>query len=160
MAITVTVVINGGRNSSVGSVLGSLSCVMQRRGNILLASGRGDFSLGDSMGSDSIPPKTLSDESINRSLVCAHMHFILQSQKILTFMSCKTRGNADNKNTPCMHHPRRRNMTTPLVRFKNKQTVTYTKISPKMVNSRYISGKAEKKRKKKAMTVTVSIKGY
>ena len=27
------------------------------------------------MGSNSIPPKTLSDESINRALVCAHMHF-------------------------------------------------------------------------------------
>ena len=28
------------------------------------------------MGSDAIPPKTLSDESIyKRGLVCAHMHF-------------------------------------------------------------------------------------
>ena len=33
------------------------------------------------------PPKTLSDESINRGLVCAHMHFIAHTQKILTFMS-------------------------------------------------------------------------
>ena len=33
------------------------------------------------------PPKTLSDESINRGLVCAHMHFIARTQKILTFMS-------------------------------------------------------------------------
>ena len=32
-------------------------------------------------------PQTLSDESINRGLVCAHMHFIAQTQKILTFMS-------------------------------------------------------------------------
>ena len=39
------------------------------------------------MGSNSIPTKTLSDESINRGLVCAHMHFIAQTQKILTFMS-------------------------------------------------------------------------
>ena len=30
-----------------------------------------------------IPPKTLSDESINRGLVCAHMHFIARTQKIL-----------------------------------------------------------------------------
>ena len=45
-------------------------------------SGRGDFSLGNS-----IPPKTLSDESINRGPVCAHMHFIALTQKILTFMS-------------------------------------------------------------------------
>ena len=50
-------------------------------------SGRGDFSLGVNVGSNSIPPKTLSDESINRGLVCAHMHFIARTQKILTFMS-------------------------------------------------------------------------
>ena len=39
------------------------------------------------MGSNSIPPKTLSDESIDRDLVCAHMNFIARTQKILTFMS-------------------------------------------------------------------------
>ena len=50
-------------------------------------SGRGDFSLGVNMGSNSVPPKTPSDESINRGLVCAHMHFIARTQKILTFMS-------------------------------------------------------------------------
>ena len=50
-------------------------------------SGRGDFSLGANMGSNSIPPKTLSDESMNRGLVCAHMHFIARTQKILTIMS-------------------------------------------------------------------------
>ena len=33
------------------------------------------------------PQKTPSDESINRGLVCAHMHFIARTQKILTFMS-------------------------------------------------------------------------
>ena len=32
-------------------------------------------------------PKTLSDESINRVLVCAYMHSVAQTQKILTFMS-------------------------------------------------------------------------
>ena len=42
---------------------------------------------GAELGSNSIPPKTLSDESINRGLVCAHMHFIAPTQKILTFMS-------------------------------------------------------------------------
>ena len=31
--------------------------------------------------------KTLLDESINRGLVCAHMHPIVRTQKILTFMS-------------------------------------------------------------------------
>ena len=49
--------------------------------------GRGDFSLGVNMGSNSIPPETPSDESINRGLVCAYMHFIAWTQKILAFMS-------------------------------------------------------------------------
>ena len=47
----------------------------------------GIFPLGVNMGSNSIPPKTLSYESTNRGLVCAHMHFIARTQKILTFMS-------------------------------------------------------------------------
>ena len=38
-------------------------------------SGRGDFSLGVDLGSDSIPPE-LSDESVNQGLVCARMHSI------------------------------------------------------------------------------------
>ena len=76
-----------GRNSSVGSAWARCP---QRRGfdpPVGTFSGRGDFSLGVNMGSNSIPPKTLSDESINRGLVCAHMHFIAQTQQILTFMS-------------------------------------------------------------------------
>ena len=76
-----------GRNSSVGSAWARCP---QRRGfdpPLGKFSGRGDFSLGVSMGSNSIAPKTLSDESINRGLVCAHMHFIARTQKILTFMS-------------------------------------------------------------------------
>ena len=32
-------------------------------------------------------PKTLLDESINRVVVCAHMHSIARTQKMLTFMS-------------------------------------------------------------------------
>ena len=79
--------IDMGRNSSVGSVWARCP---QRRGfdpPLGTFSGRGDFSLGVNMGSNSIPPKTLSDESINRGLVCAHMHFIARTQKILTFMS-------------------------------------------------------------------------
>ena len=39
-------------------------------------SGRGDFSLGVNMGSDSNPKKSLSDESVNRGLVGAHTHSI------------------------------------------------------------------------------------
>ena len=78
---------DGGRNSSVGSAWARCP---QRCGfdpPLGTFSGRGDFSLGVNMGSNSIPPKTLSDESINRGLVCAHMHFIARTQKILTFMS-------------------------------------------------------------------------
>ena len=76
-----------GRNSSVGSVWAR--CPQCRGFDPPLGtfSGRGDFSLGVNMGSNSIPPKTLSHESINRGLVCAHMHFIARTQKILTFMS-------------------------------------------------------------------------
>ena len=58
---------SGGRNSSVGSAWARCP---QHRGF--------DPPLGT---------KTLSDESIDRGLVCAHMHFIAQTQKILTFMS-------------------------------------------------------------------------
>ena len=107
----------GGRNSSVGSAWARYP---QRRGfdpPLGTFSGRGDFSLGVNMGSNSIPPKTLSDESINRGLVCAHMHFIARTQKILTFIP--RRVNAGNKNTPSMHHPRRRNVTTLMVGLKN-----------------------------------------
>ena len=81
------VVVGLGRNSSVGSAWARCP---QRRGfdpPLGAFSGRGDFSLGVNMGSNSIPTKTLSDESINRGLVCAHMHFIARTQKILTFMS-------------------------------------------------------------------------
>ena len=77
----------GGRNSSVGSAWARCP---QRCGfdpPLGTFSGRGDFSLGVNMGSNSIPPTTLSDESINRGLVCAHMHFIARTQKILTFVS-------------------------------------------------------------------------
>ena len=75
-----------GRNSSVGSAWARCpqSQVRSSSGDIF---GRGDFSLGVNMGSNSIPPKTASDESINRGLVCAYMHFIARTQKILTFMS-------------------------------------------------------------------------
>ena len=77
----------GRRNSSVGSA--RARCPRCRRFDPPLGtfSGRGDFSLGVNMGSNSIPPKTPSDESINRGLVCAHMHFIARTQKLLTFMS-------------------------------------------------------------------------
>ena len=77
----------GGRNSSDGSAWAR--CPQCRGFDPPLGtfSGRGDFSLGVNMGSNSIPPKAPSDESINRGLVCAHIHFIARTQKILTFMS-------------------------------------------------------------------------
>ena len=56
----------GGRNSSVGSAWAHCP---QRRGfdpPLGTFSGRGDFSLGVNMGSNSIPPKTPLDESINQ----------------------------------------------------------------------------------------------
>ena len=77
----------GGRNSSVGSAWPR--CPQRHGFDPPLGTffGREDFSLGVNMGSNSIPPKTPSDESINRGLVCAYMHFIARTQKILTFMS-------------------------------------------------------------------------
>ena len=45
--------------------------------------------------------------------------------------------NAGNKNTPSMHHPRIRKVTTSMVGLK---TVTEAKISPKMVKPRDIAG--------------------
>ena len=47
------------------------------------------------------------------------------------------------KNTPSMHHSRRRNVTTSMVGLK---TVIYAKISPKMVNARDIAGEPRRRR--------------
>ena len=77
----------GGQNSSLvvfGLAVHSVAGSILLWGNFY---GRGDFSLGVNMGSNSIPPKTLSDESIDRGLVCAYMHYIARTQKILTFTS-------------------------------------------------------------------------
>ena len=51
--------------------------------------------------------------------------------------SCPRWVNAGNKNTPSMHHAWRLNVTTSMVGLK---TVTYAKISHKMVNPRDIAG--------------------
>ena len=84
----------GGRNSSVGSAWARCPRCRGFDPPLGTFSDRGDFSLGVNMGSNSISPpppppqrKKLSDESINRGLVCAHMHFIARTPKILTFMS-------------------------------------------------------------------------
>ena len=105
------------------------------------------------MGSNSSPPKTPSDESINRGLVCAHMHFIARTQKILTFIR---RVNAGNKNTPSTHHPRRRNVTTLMVGLK-KWSHTQ-KSHPKVVNPRDTAGERKKKKKKKERVKLLSVR--
>ena len=78
---------DGGRNSSVGSAWAR--CPRRRGFDPPLGtfSVEGIFPLELTWVQNSIPPKTPSDESINRGLVCAHMHFIARTQKILTFMS-------------------------------------------------------------------------
>ena len=69
------------------------------------------------MGSDSFSQKTLSDESINPGLVCAHVHSIVDSEDpdihVLDGWMPAT------KNTPSMHHPQRQNVTTSMVGLKN-----------------------------------------
>ena len=137
----------GGRNSSVGSAWARCPRCRGFDPPLGTFSGRGDFSLGVNMGSNSIPPKTPSDESINRGLVCAHMHFIAQTQKILTFI-CPRRVNAGNKSTPSTHHPRRRNVTTLMVGLKNghiRKNLTQKSGEPQ----RYSWGTGKKKKKKK-----------
>ena len=88
-------------------------------------------------------------ESTNRGLVCAHMHSIARTQKILTFMSY-TGECRPQKNSTSMHHPRIRNVTISMAGFKKK--VTYAKISPKMVNPRDIAGE---RRRRRITTITI-----
>ena len=57
----------GGRNSSVGSAWARCPRCRGFDPPLGTFSGRGDFSLGVNMGSNSILPKTPSDESIDRT---------------------------------------------------------------------------------------------
>ena len=50
------------------------------------------------------------------------MHSTAQTQK--SWHSCPRRMNAGNKNTPSMHHPQRRNVTTSMVGIKKKWSHT------------------------------------
>ena len=80
-------------------------------------SNKWDFSLGvitPTSRSDSIPQKTLSDESINQGLVCVHVYSISQTQKILTFVSL-TGECQQQKHQACTI----RNVTTSMVRLEN-----------------------------------------
>ena len=86
------------------------------------------------MGSNSIPPKTPSDESINRGLVCAHMHFIARTQKILTFMTGECRQQKHTQHAPS---------TKTECDYLNAQ-----KSHPKVVKPRDIAGERKKKKKK------------
>ena len=80
-------ILGRGRNSSVGSAWARCP---QRRGfdpPLETFSVEGIFPFELTWVQTPFPPKTPSDESINRGLVCAYMHFIARTQKILTFMS-------------------------------------------------------------------------
>ena len=48
--------------------------------------------------------KTLSDKSINRGLVCAHMHSITQTPKILTFKASMGECQQQKTHLPCTNH--------------------------------------------------------
>ena len=77
----------GGWNSSLvvfGLTVHSVAGSILLWGNFLV---EGIFPLELKWVQTPFPQKTLSDESINQGLVCAHMHFIARTQKILTFMS-------------------------------------------------------------------------
>ena len=97
------------------------------------------------MGSNSIPPKTLSDESINRGIVCAHIHFIARTQKILTFMSwageCR-----QQKHT--QHAPFTKTECDYLNGWIKKRSHTQ-KSHPKVVNPRDIGGERKKNKQNK-----------
>ena len=95
------------------------------------------------MGSNSIPPKTLSDESINRGLVCAHMHFIARTQKILTFMSL-TGEYRQQKHT--QHAPSTKTECDYLNGWIKKRSHTQ-KSHSKMVNPRDIAGERRRRRR-------------
>ena len=115
-------------------------------GSILLwASGRGDFSLRANMGSDSIPQK-LSDEIINRGLVCAYIHSIARTQSkdpdihiLDRWMPAKKTKTKKKAHPACTIHAD--GMWLPL--WFDYKTVTCAKISPKMVNPKDIAGNAK-----------------
>ena len=134
-----------GRNSSVGSAWARCP---QRRGfdsPLGTISAGGDFSLGVNMGSNSIPPKTLSGESINRGLVCAHMHFIARTQKILTFMSL-TGECRQQKHT---QHALSTKTECDFLQGWIKKRSHMQKSHPKVVNPRDIAGERKKQKQNK-----------
>ena len=85
-------------------------------------SGRGDFSLEVSMGSDSNSPKRFRMRVQTGSSLCIPLQGLKRS-----WHSCPRGVNARNKITYSLHQSRRRNVTTPMVGIKKR--VRYTKIS-------------------------------
>ena len=139
-----------GRNSSVGSVGFTVLRDAAVAGLNLWASGRGHFSLGVNMGSDSIP-QLFGWESKPRSSLCTHAFHHTDSKDpdihVLDGWMQVT------KNTPSMHHPQRKNVTASMAGLK---TVTYAKISPKMVNPRDLPGEQRRRRNFADMCLVVS----
>ena len=98
-------------------------------------------------------PKTLLDESINQGLVCAHMHSTTQTHKdpdihVLDGWMQAT------KTHPAIINPRRWIRTTLMAGLK---TVTYAKISLKMVNPRDIAENTEEECKSSRQQPTRNI---
>ena len=85
------------------------------------------------------PKQTLSDESIDRGLVCAHMHSITQTQKILTFMS--SMGECQLQKYT-QHTPATKMECDCLNGWIEKRSHTQ-KSHPKMVNPKDLAGNAE-----------------
>ena len=108
-------------------------------------SGWGNFSFGVNMGSDSIPSKTLLDERINRGLVCAHMHCIPSHGLKRSLGSCSRRVNAGSKNTPSMHHSRRRNVTSSMIGLQNGHICKYLTQNGEPQRSSWGTQKKKKK---------------
>ena len=74
------------------------------------------------------------------------MHTCISSHRLKrSWHSCPRRVNAGNKNTPSMHHPWRRNVTTLMVGLKNGHI--RKKSHPKMVNPRDIAGERRRRRR-------------
>ena len=135
-----------GRNSSVGSAWARCPQCRGFDPPLWTFSVEGIFSLGVNMGSNSIPPKTPSDESINRGLVCAYMHFIEQTQKILTFMSL-TGECRQQKHT--QHAPSTKTECDYLNGWTKKTGHIRKNLTQKVVNPRDIAGERKTKKPKK-----------
>ena len=146
---------DGGRNSSIGSVLGSLSCLMQRCGFDTpprrIFPVEGIFPLELTWVLTPFPQNSFGWGYKPRSSLYSHA-FHRTDSKDPDIHVLDGWMNAGNKSTPSMHHPRRRNVTTSMVGLK---TVAYAEISPKMVNPRDIAG--ERRRRRRWMMIKVSL---